>query len=82
MIAYAIRRVLLMVPLLFAVATVTFFLMHSVEGGPFDTDKPMSEAARERLNEKYNLDGSLVEQYGHFMANTAKLDLGISISSN
>ena len=82
MIAYTIRRVLLMIPLLFAVATVTFFLMHSVEGGPFDTDKPMSEAARERLNEKYNLNGSLLEQYGHFLANTARLDLGISISSN
>ncbi len=82
MIAYTIRRVLLMIPLLFAVATVTFFLMHSVEGGPFDSDKPMSDATRARLNEKYNLDGSLPEQYAHFMANTARLDLGISIASN
>ena len=82
MIAYTIRRVLLMIPLLFAVATMTFFLMHSVEGGPFDSDKPMSDAARARLNEKYNLDGSLAEQYVHFIANTAKLDLGVSISSN
>lgn len=82
MIAYTIRRVLLMIPLLFAVATVTFFLMHSVEGGPFDSDKPMSEATRARLNEKYNLDGSLGEQYVNFISNTVRLDLGISITSN
>lgn len=82
MVAYAIRRIILIFPLLFAVATVTFFLMHSVEGGPFDSDKPLSDAARERLNEKYNLDGSLINQYTNFLANTAQLDLGISVASN
>ncbi|MEO8540586.1 MAG: ABC transporter permease [bacterium] len=82
MVAYAIRRIILIFPLLFAVATVTFFLMHSVKGGPFDSDKPMSDATRQRLNEKYNLDGSLGEQYVHFISNTVHLDLGLSISSN
>jgi oligopeptide transport system permease protein len=82
MVAYAIRRVILIFPLLFAVATVTFFLMHSVEGGPFDSDKPISDATRQRLNEKYNLDGSLMEQYTNFLVNTAQLDLGISTSSS
>jgi len=56
--------------------------MHSVEGGPFDSDKPLSPAARERLNQKYNLDGSLIEQYTNFISNTARLDLGISTASN
>ncbi len=83
MFAYATRRIILIFPLLFAVATVTFFLMHSVEGGPFDSDKPMSDTARERLNEKYNLDGSLPAQYGHYISNLVlHLDLGISTSSN
>jgi oligopeptide transport system permease protein len=82
MVAYTIRRVVFMVPLLFAVATITFFLMHSVEGGPFDSDKPLTEATRARLNEKYNLDGSLTEQYTNFMMNLAQGDLGISTSSS
>jgi len=82
MIAYTIRRVLLIFPLLFAVATVTFFLMHSVEGGPFDGDKPLTEATRQRLNEKYNLDGSLLDQYTRFLGHTARLDLGVSTSSS
>ena len=82
MVAYAIRRILLMIPLLFAVATVTFFLMHSVQGGPFDTDKPMSDVQRQRLEERYHLDGSLANQYVNFIKNTAQFDLGISTSSN
>ncbi len=82
MVAYTIRRVLLMIPLLFAVATVTFFLMHSVKGGPFDQDKPLSESARVVLNEKYNLNGSIVSQYIHYLDNLRRGDLGISTSSN
>ena len=71
-----------MIPLLFAVATVTFFLMHSVKGGPFDQDKPLSESARKVLNEKYDLDGSLATQYVHYLDNLRKGDLGISTASN
>ena len=71
-----------MIPLLFAVATVTFFLMHSVKGGPFDQDKPLSESARKVLNEKYDLDGSLATQYIHYLDNLRQGDLGISTSSN
>jgi oligopeptide transport system permease protein len=82
MVAYAIRRVFFMVPLLLAVATITFFLMHSVEGGPFDSDKPLTEATRARLNEKYDLDGSLTEQYTHFLMNLVRGDLGISTASS
>jgi ABC-type dipeptide/oligopeptide/nickel transport system permease component len=50
-----------MVPLLLAVATVTFFLMHTVKGGPFDSDKPLSPAARENLDKRYGLDKPLIE---------------------
>jgi oligopeptide transport system permease protein len=82
MVAYAIRRVLLIIPLLFAVATVTFFLMHAVRGGPFDSDKPLSDSTRQRLNERYNLDGSLGSQYITFLGNLAQADLGISMSND
>lgn len=82
MFAYTARRVLLMIPLLFAVATVTFFMMHSVQGGPFDQDKPLSETARQRLNERYDLDGSLVTQYTNYLTNLVQGDLGISFSND
>ena len=82
MVAYAIRRVVLMVPLLFAVATLTFFLMHSVEGGPFDSDRPISDATRARLNERYNLDGSLLTQYTSFIADWGVLLRAVMLGSD
>lgn len=82
MIAYTIRRVLFMIPLIWAVATVTFFLMHTVQGGPFDSDKPPSAATRARLNEKYGLDKPLVQQYGTYLKHLTEGDLGISFSND
>lgn len=82
MLAYTVRRVFLMIPLLLTVATVTFFLMHGVEGGPFDTDRPISESTRARLNERYGLDKPLVEQYVQYLGNLATFDLGISFSND
>jgi oligopeptide transport system permease protein len=82
MIVYAIRRTLAMIPLLLAVATVTFFLMQAVQGGPFDNDKPISEAARANLEAKYGLDKPLFEQYTLYLKNLARGDLGISTAND
>jgi oligopeptide transport system permease protein len=78
MVAYAIRRVLFMIPLLLAVATITFFLMHMVEGGPFDGDRPISPTQRQALEQRYGLDDSLGQQYITFIGNLVQGDLGIS----
>ncbi|MCK6563986.1 MAG: ABC transporter permease [Dehalococcoidia bacterium] len=82
MLVYTIRRVLAIIPLLIAVATVTFFLMHTVQGGPFDSDKPLSEATRKNLEAKYGLDDSLPVQYVNYIKNLARLDLGISFAND
>jgi oligopeptide transport system permease protein len=41
---------------LFLIITITFFLMHSVPGGPFTREKPLPPPVIEALNEKYHLD--------------------------
>ena len=82
MLAYAVRRILSIIPLLLAVATVTFFLMHAVEGGPFDSDKPLNEATKANLEKKYGVDKPLVEQYILYIGNLAKADLGISFAND
>ncbi len=82
MIIYAIRRTLAMIPLLLAVATITFFLMQAVQGGPFDTDKPISDAARANLEAKYGLDKPLIEQYFLYLQNLARGDLGVSFAND
>ncbi len=78
MFSYVIRRVIVMVPLLWAVATVTFFLMHAVPGGPFDREKELPAATKAALEAKYHLDGSLVSQYGYFLKDISRGDLGRS----
>lgn len=78
MTAYVFRRLLVMVPLLWAIATVTFFLMHAVPGGPFDQEKPLSPTTIEALKHKYDLDGSLGHQYLTFIGHLAQGDLGTS----
>jgi oligopeptide transport system permease protein len=82
MIGYAIRRLLGIIPLLFAVVTLTFFLMHGIDGGPFDTDRPLPAQQRARLEAAYNLDGSLGSQYLTYLGNVVQGDLGISFSND
>ena len=78
MTAYIIRRVLWTIPVLWAVATITFFLMHAVPGGPFDRDRPLPASVQANLNAKYNLDKSLPEQYVLYFKDLVQGDLGTS----
>lgn len=78
MIAFVTRRVLLFVPTLLAIATLTFFLMHAAPGGPFQSEKAIPKAALETLRHDYGLDRPLAEQYVRFLANAARLDFGPS----
>jgi oligopeptide transport system permease protein len=78
MTAYLIRRLLWLVPVLLFVAFITFVLMHSVPGGPWDRDKPLPPQAVEQLNRKYGLDRPLWEQFGRYLAGLIHGDLGVS----
>lgn len=75
---YAAGRILSLIPLLWAVATITFFLMHAVPGGPFDREKPLPPAAVAALERKYHLDEPLAQQYVSFLGDLAQGDLGLS----
>lgn len=77
--AFIIRRVLALVPTLLLIYTITFFLMHSTPGGPWDTgEKPIPADVQERLKAAYGLDKPLWQQYGEFLGNAVKGDLGPS----
>jgi oligopeptide transport system permease protein len=78
MTAYLIRRLLWLVPVLLFVAAITFALMHSVPGGPWDRDKPLPPAAVEQLNRKYGLDQPVWEQFGGYILGLLHGDLGVS----
>lgn len=82
MFAYIVRRLLWMIPLLWAVATVTFLLMHAVPGGPFDREKEVPPAILRNLEARYGLDKPLYAQYGDYLWRLLQGDLGISYRNN
>ena len=76
---YAIKRIFLGLLTLFIVATLTFFLMNAVPGGPFVAEKSISPAAQAALEAKYNLDKPILERYGIYMSDLLHGDMGPSL---
>ena len=67
-----------MVPVLWILATLTFFMVRCAPGGPFDTDKAIPPEIFKNIQAKYHLDQSLVVQYGYYLADLMRGDLGPS----
>lgn len=78
MLFFVIRRFLSAIPTLFVVVTLSFFLMRVAPGGPFDLEQPLEAKIMENLNRAYGLDRPLIEQYGRYLANLLRGDLGPS----
>lgn len=78
MIQYVIRRLLMAIPVLFAVVLATFVLVHALPGGPFDAvgEKAMPEQIRLVMERRYGLDKPLYEQFFLYVGNLLKGDLG------
>ncbi len=77
---YVVKRIIAMIITLWFVCTITFFLMHSIPGGPFTREKELPEAVLEALNEKYHLNDPLWKQYVDYMKGIVVFDLGPSFS--
>ncbi len=62
------------------ITTATFFLMRQLPGTPFDDEKMrlLSSEQRQEIFTKYGMDQPLLVQYGKYMLNIAKGDLGMS----
>lgn len=79
---FVIRRVLLLIPTLLAIYTLTFFLIHATPGGPWSQgDKPVPPLVMERLNAAYGLDQPLWKQYVTYLGSALQGDFGPSFSS-
>lgn len=79
MLKYIVKRVALAAVTIWAVATITFFLMNLVPGGPFLAEKAISPAAQAALEEKWGLDKPLSEQYATYIKDAAHGDFGDSL---
>ena len=78
MLNYAFKRLLTIIPTLFAVITLTFFLMRVAPGGPFDEERPLAPSVLENIRASYGLDKPLIEQYFTYIGNLFQGDLGPS----
>lgn len=76
---YIIKRVIMAVLTVFIVASITFFLMNLVPGGPFVAEKSISAQAQAALKEKFGLDKPLIVQYKNYMLSVAQGDFGLSL---
>ena len=76
---YILKRVGTAVLTVFAVATLTFFLMRAVPGNPFLSEKNPPQSVLDALNEKYGLDQPLFVQFVKYMGNLLRGDLGVSV---
>lgn len=85
MIPFLFRRLLQGLAILFTVATVTFALIHAAPGEPFAAqleDARFTPEMSATLRRQYGLDAPLTMQYGRFLAQLARADLGNSLSQH
>ena len=78
MLRYVLKRLLIAIPTLFFIVTISFFLIRVAPGGPFDLERPLEAKVMENLNKIYQLDKSLWEQYLIYMGNVVRGDFGPS----
>ena len=77
---YILKRIGLALLTVWIVITVTFFVMHAVPGGPFQSEKALSPAAQAALEAKYGLDKPVPVQYVNYLKNIiTKFDFGPSL---
>lgn len=79
MLAFSIRRILGAIPTLFALITISFFVMRVAPGGPFSGNRKITEAVLANLNRAYHLDEPIWMQFGRYLWGLVRFDFGPSM---
>src|SRR5689334_15658788 len=76
---YLLVRIVGFFFVILVVSFITFFLMYSTPGGPFDESKmPLSPAAKANILAKYGLDKPFYVQWANYLVHAVQGDFGIS----
>lgn len=78
---YLFKRILLAVVSIIIVSAISFFAMNLIPGGPFNKEKAGSPAIQKVLEERYNLDKPVGQQYLIYMNNLLHGDWGVSLKN-
>ena len=78
MAGYLVKRVLWLIPVLFAVSLITFLLMHAVPGGPWSGDRNVQPGVQAKINASYKLNEPIWVQYASWVQDFVRGDFGPS----
>jgi len=78
MFKYILKRIASALLTVWVVVSLTWFMMQAIPGDPFMNEKRVIPELKEQLRAHYGLDKPLVVQYGMYMKNFLKGDLGMS----
>lgn len=81
MVRYVVKRVLLALLTVFIICAITFFAMHAVPGGPFNSEKALDPLTVQALNERYGLDKPVPVQFANWMKGLLSGDFGVSLKN-
>jgi oligopeptide transport system permease protein len=79
MLRFLVRRLLITVPMVFVVVSLTWGLVRLAPGNFYTGERAIPAAIVENLRQKYGLDRPWYVQYGKMIANTARGDFGTSL---
>ncbi|MCD7884408.1 MAG: ABC transporter permease [Lachnospiraceae bacterium] len=77
---YILKRLLISVATIWAIATICFFLIRMLPGNPFIVANPLDMTNAEKLMDYYGLNDPLWQQYLRFMNNLVHLNFGYSLA--
>ncbi|PYS45259.1 MAG: ABC transporter [Acidobacteria bacterium] len=79
MLRFIIRRVIVIVPMLFIVVSITWGLIRLAPGNFYTGEKKLAPAIEKNLRAKYGLNKPWYVQYGKVLGNIARFDFGNSL---
>jgi oligopeptide transport system permease protein len=79
MLRFIIRRVVITIPMLFIVVSLTWGLIRLAPGNFYTGEKKLAPAIEQNLREKYGLNKPWYVQYGKVLGNIARFDFGTSL---
>lgn len=78
MLRFVVRRLFSLVPTLFLIVTLSFFIIRVAPGGPFSGEKNLPPEILQNIMRKYHMDEPLPQQYLRYMGEVLRGDLGPS----
>ncbi|HVW06879.1 MAG TPA: ABC transporter permease subunit [Vicinamibacterales bacterium] len=79
MLRFALRRLLVTIPMVFVVVSLTWGLIRLAPGNFYSGERPIPAAIVANIRAKYGLDRPWYVQYGRTIGNIARGDFGISL---